>query len=84
MFDVYFSLDAMDAAVEHFRSASWEGKEALGLLVGRSFVFNGRPYAIVDEYVTAQNDATAVHVRFAPEAFSELSKKLTGGRLVVG
>lgn len=74
----------MAAATEHFRSASWEGKEAMGLLVGRVFVFEGRPYAVVDEYVTAANDATAVHVRFAPEAFSELSKKLMGGRRVVG
>ncbi|MBI2445460.1 Mov34/MPN/PAD-1 family protein [Candidatus Micrarchaeota archaeon] len=84
MFDVYLSAQALEAAEEHFRQASWDGKEAMGLLVGRAFTHGGRPYAVVDEYVTADNDATAVHVRFAREAFSELSKKLDGGRIVVG
>jgi len=83
MFDVYLSAAALEAAEDHFRSASWQGKEAMGLLVGRAFTHDGRVYAVVEEYVTADNDATAVHVRFSREAFSDLSRKLNG-RQVVG
>ncbi len=84
MFDVYVAAEALEAAEEHFRQASWDGKEALGLLLGRAFLHGGRPYAVADEYVTAQNDATAVSVRFSREAFSQLSEKLSDGKQVVG
>lgn len=84
MFDVYVYAGALSAAEDHFRQASWEKKEALGLLVGRAFCFEGRAYAVAEEYVTAQNDATAVSVRFSRDAFSNLSEKLSNGKQVVG
>ncbi len=84
MFDVYLSATALEAAEEHFRAASWDGKEALGLLVGRAFVHEGRSYAVAEEYVTAENEATAVSVKFSREAFSKLSEKLSDGKQVVG
>ncbi len=84
MFDVYVSSEALEAAEEHFRQASWDGKEALGLLVGRAFVHKGRAYAVAESYVTADNEATAVSVKFSREAFSKLSEKLSDGKQVVG
>lgn len=84
MFDVYLYAQALEAAEEHFRQASWDGKEAMGLLLGRALTHGGRPYAVVEQYVTAQNEATAVRVKFSREAFASLSEKLNGGRRVVG
>ncbi|MBI4360224.1 hypothetical protein HY572_00445 [Candidatus Micrarchaeota archaeon] len=82
LYDVYLSADVVEKAQTHFRTAASRGKEAMGLLLGSAFVWNGNPYAVAERYVTASNDATAVSVRFSREAFSDLSKKLNGFRVV--
>ncbi len=84
MYDVYVYQSALSAAERHFESAAKSGLEALGLLVGRAFSFNGHTYAVAEEYVTAPNDATSVSVRFSREAFSRLSASLRNGKMVVG
>lgn len=82
LYDVYLSADVLDKAEAHFREAAGKGLEAMGLLLGSAYAFEGKPYAVAEEYVTASNDATAVSVRFSREAFSELSRKLNGFRVV--
>lgn len=79
---MYLSANVVQKAEAHFRDAAARGMEAMGLLLGSAFVFGGRPYAVAEDYVTARNDATAVSVRFSREAFSELSRKLSGFRVV--
>lgn len=54
------------------------GKEALGLLTGQVFSHQGREYVFVEDYVTAENEASAVHVRFKENAFAALAKKISG------
>ncbi len=84
MFEVYLSSAALEAAENHFRDASWEKKEALGLLLGKAYLFEGRPYVVAEEYLTAENDATSVSVKFTRDAFTSLSEKLSGGNNIVG
>jgi proteasome lid subunit RPN8/RPN11 len=85
-FEVYFQKMAFDKAVSHFEDHSSKGLEALGLLVGSVFSFEGKNYAVVEDYVTSDNEATAVSVRFSPLAFSEIARQLKkeNGWVVVG
>ncbi len=82
MFDVFVEAGAISACRAHFARAAASGLEAMGLLVGKAFTHNGKPYAVITGYVTADNDATAVSVRFSREAFASLSEKINGGRVV--
>ena len=59
----------------------------MGLLVGEAFLHKGKPYTLIEDYVTATNDSTAISVRFSPEAFADLAKQYSSkhkGKLVVG
>ena len=85
-FEVYFQKTAFDKAVSHFQDHSSKGLEALGLLVGSVFSFGGKNYAVVEDYVTSDNEATAVSVKFSPLAFEEISRQLKreNGFVIVG
>ncbi len=76
MFDVYFQERAFNKAREHFGGNAEKGLEAIGFLVGEVFSFKGKKYVIVRDYLTAENDATAVSVSFSRPAFKEISKRL--------
>ena len=88
MFEVYFESGAFERAQELFKSNATRGLEALGFLVGRIYSFKGRNYVVVKEFITAENDATSVSVRFSRQAFSELSRQFkeekSGGGVIVG
>jgi proteasome lid subunit RPN8/RPN11 len=87
-FPVYVTRPVLTAIFAHFKAAADRQKEALGLLVGTPCVdASGVSFTLVSAYATGQNDATSTHVRFAPPAFSNLSKLLSErgkGELVVG
>ncbi len=87
-FPVYITKSALSGIQHHFKEAAERHREAMGLLLGCACIDeNGLPFTMVDAYATAQNDASATHVRFAPAAFSELSKLLASRQrdeLVVG
>ncbi len=86
VFDVYVQENAFKKAFAHFKDHASKSLEALGFLVGGVYSFEGRRYVVVDDYVTAENDATAVTVRFSRDAFKDLSKSLSenGGKVIVG
>ena len=76
MYDVYFRKAALDAAILHASRGAADQKETMGLLVGSFNTYNSRPWVFAEDYVTVQNDATSVNVRFARDSFPELSSKL--------
>ena len=80
MFDVYVLEDALQKAEDHFRNASALGLEAMGLFCGSAHSCQGRLYSVLEQYLTAENDATPVSVRFSKDAFSVLSASLSRGR----
>lgn len=79
LFEVYFFEDAMSEAVRHFEDKSKEGMEAMGFFLGRVYSWKGEPFVIASEYVTGENDATRISVRFAESAFSGIARKLNEG-----
>ncbi|MBI5036549.1 Mov34/MPN/PAD-1 family protein [Candidatus Micrarchaeota archaeon] len=83
MFDVYILESVIKRVEEHFSYSSLKGLEALGLLAGRVFSFEGRHYVVAEDYLTASNDATAVSVRFQDGALSALAKALKDGQIFV-
>ncbi len=85
MFDVYLEEKAFEKASAHFKDHASKRLEALGFLVGGVYSSEGMQYVLVEDYVTAENDATAVTVRFSREAFRDLSKTLSeNGAVIVG
>ena len=59
----------------------------MGLLVGEVFENNGEKYVVVEEYLTAPNNATSASVRFSENSLGELASKLSKehpGKLFVG
>ncbi len=78
----------MRAAQEHCKKAAGLRLEAMGLLSGTAAKWQGTTYVVIDEYITAENDATAVSVRFGREAFGALAARINEaagrGKLVVG
>ena len=87
-YPVYVTRTVLTAIQEHFRNAASESKEALGLLLGTPCIADtGEAFTQVSAYATGANDATSTHVRFAPEAFANLSRLLSQrgqGELIVG
>lgn len=85
-YEAYVHKAALEKASTHARELASKGLESMGLLVGEAFSHKGRPYVIVEDYVTAGNDSTAVSVRFSREAFSSLAREYSSkrGRVVVG
>jgi proteasome lid subunit RPN8/RPN11 len=56
----------------------------MGFLVGQAFSWQGREYAVVEEYLTSENDATSVSVRFSRRALEDLSQRIPKGKVIVG
>ena len=86
-YDAYIQLQAMQEAESHVVKMARRGKEGIGLLIGEKYVWEGKEYVVVEEFVTGENDATSVSVRFAREAFAQLAEKLKrhgGKKMVVG
>ncbi len=85
-FEAYIELQAMQEAEKHVVKMAKRGKEAMGLLLGDRYAWKGKEYVVVEEFVTAENDATSVSVRFARDAFGKLAEKLKkhGKKMVVG
>jgi proteasome lid subunit RPN8/RPN11 len=76
VYDVYFRKAALDSALSHAKAGAGFHVETMGLLVGRFCKSGGRPWVLVEGYVTAPNKASSVSVRFSEASFGELSSKL--------
>ncbi|HLC48642.1 MAG TPA: hypothetical protein VJI13_06215 [Candidatus Norongarragalinales archaeon] len=87
-YDVYISNSALEKAERIMADAAKGGREALGLLVGDVCKWKGSEYVMVDSFITASNNSTAVSVKFNRIAFSELSKAFVSHfrdrKLIVG
>ncbi len=85
-FEAYLHATAVHAIEKHAAEQAAKGLEALGLLLGTAAQWRGHPYIVVDEYITAPNEASAVRVRFAPQAFAQLAQSLheRKSKLIVG
>ena len=75
-FEVYFQENAFNKTSAHFADKAEGGLEALGFLLGTVYSFEGVRYVVVEDYITADNDATAVSVSFSQKAFENLSREL--------
>lgn len=87
VFNVYFLKHAFDAALEHAEQKAGDGVEALGLLAGFVYCFNNKKFVVATDYLSAENEATAVSVKFSGKAFASLVKQLNaldGEKIVVG
>ncbi|NUN11075.1 Mov34/MPN/PAD-1 family protein [Candidatus Micrarchaeota archaeon] len=83
MYEIYFEPTPFKQALSHFKREAGKNLEALGLLLGEVRIHNGRKYVVVKEYVTAENHASSISVRFTQNAFKELSPKLSD-KIIVG
>ena len=77
LFEAYIEKKAVEKAEKLFSSAAERGLEAMGLLVGKVFSWEGRQYVVVDDFITARNRASSVSVKFSEDAFGELVEKTT-------
>ena len=79
MKEVYVEEKAWQQLLNHFGQEAGKNLEAMGLLLGEVFRHEGRDWVFVKEYVTASNNASAVSVRFAEEAFRDLIPRIASG-----
>jgi len=86
MYDVYVSNDVLTKAEAHFTRQARQGLEAMGLLAGEPRTHEGKQYTFVEEYFTAQNNASSVYVRFSDAAFTDLVKQFheNKSKIIVG
>lgn len=84
VFDAYIDFRALRNAEEHAFLQSRRGLESIGFLLGDVFSWKKREYVFVREYVTGDNDATSVLVRFSEKAFPFLAKEVESKGLIVG
>jgi proteasome lid subunit RPN8/RPN11 len=74
-YDAYLHKPVLDAAIDHARRFAKVGVESMGLLVGEAYTHRGRPYVVIEKYLTAGNESTRVSVRFSREALGELARE---------
>lgn len=77
VFEAYVEKKAVEKAERLFSSAAERGLEAMGLLVGKVYSWQGSQYVVIDDFITARNRASAVSVRFSEDAFGELVEKVS-------
>ncbi|HII38589.1 TPA: hypothetical protein HA318_01125 [Candidatus Micrarchaeota archaeon] len=75
MHEVYLHYNALQKAEKHFLKQAESRLEAMGLLSGQILSWKGQAYTVVNDYLTSENNATSVSVRFTRQAFSELAKQ---------
>jgi proteasome lid subunit RPN8/RPN11 len=86
-YDAYFDSKAVKKAEKHFSQAAKTGSEAIGLLIGEAFEWQGKAYAVIEYYITADNASSAVIARFDEKAFSKLARQLNDkhdGKVIAG
>ncbi len=78
MFEVYMKQSAVDKAEEYFSRLASQRLEGMGLLIGVNCEHNGKNFILVNEFMTADTNSTAVSVRFSSSSFEKLSQQLKG------
>lgn len=88
IFEAYLDEKALRQALQHAKSAAEKGNEAMGLLAGEVREWRGKRYVLVEDYLTGDNSATSVSVRFSQEAFPHLAEQINQarkeGKIIVG
>ncbi|MFA6049434.1 MAG: Mov34/MPN/PAD-1 family protein [Candidatus Micrarchaeia archaeon] len=79
-FEAYYSEQCVSKAQAHFGRAAQNRLEAMGLLVGKFCVHNGRPWVLCEDYITADNLATSVSVKFTRDSFQYLAGEFRAKR----
>ncbi|MFH1199557.1 MAG: Mov34/MPN/PAD-1 family protein [Candidatus Micrarchaeota archaeon] len=85
-FEAYIEAAAMESAQRHVRKLAADGREGMGLLLGRRCKWEGQEYAYADRFATVENDSSAVRVSFSADAFPELAallRRKLKGRVVL-
>lgn len=85
-FDVYIARAAFEKAEAHFKEEARKRLEAMGLLAGEVYSNNGKNFVLITDYITSENEASAISVRFTKNAFGELVKQFQSKneKLLVG
>ncbi len=87
LYAVYLKREVLDKAEDHFKLKAAAKLEAMGLLTGSVYACDGKNFVVVDDYVTAENESSAVSVRFSRNAFQDLALQISStaeNALVVG
>lgn len=83
MFSAYFLLKPIQQSRKHFDNAAKKGVEAIGLFAGNVYVYNNKKYVVIEEYITAENESSALHTRFSRNAFKKIAEKYSGKPFVI-
>ena len=86
-FEAYMDSEALAKAEEHLSNLASEKREGLGLLLGNRYLWKGKEFVAIDDFITAENDSSAVLVNFSRSAFPELIsnfKKHLGKKIIAG
>ena len=79
--------EALAKAEEHLSNLASEKREGLGLLLGNRYLWKGKEFVAIDDFITAENDSSAVLVNFSRSAFPDLIsnfKKHLGKKIIAG
>ncbi len=74
-FDVYLKQAAISKAENYFAELAKQKLEGMGLLVGQQFK-DDKFFVLINDFLTAETNSSAISVRFSPRAFSLLSEQL--------
>ncbi len=76
-YECYISELAYSKGLKHAKENAELKLESMGLLIGQVNTYNGKNYLMVQDYITAENQSTAVSVKFSREALSNLTEKFS-------
>jgi proteasome lid subunit RPN8/RPN11 len=68
----YVKRNAFEILKDHCRLMAKEDNEAMGLLVGQAFSWNGKMYSVVHNAITAPLESSKTSVRFERDGFESL------------
>lgn len=86
--EAYIEETTMRKIEAHAEQAAKNGNECMGLLAGEACEWNGKKFVVATEYITAQNSATPISVRFEESSFSNLAQQINNAvrqqKIIVG
>ncbi len=83
VFEAYIPAGVISKIESHFSEEGGKRLEAMGLLVGKVYVFEGKNYAVAEDYLTGLLKASSVSVKFDVETLGLIAGEV-GDRMVVG
>lgn len=83
MFEAYIPLEVKSKIEAHFSKQAEKKLEAMGLLAGKVYEYNGKSYVVVEDYLTGSLRASSVSVKFNEETLGLIAGKI-GDRIIIG